>query len=117
MRYNTGGGQRFYKQSDFWPLSIGGIFLFIFIVAFYSEILLALRLMFDYFRLNLDHPVNPLPSDAPKALILLIVNMIVYLGCYFLVLKWVSLFLLPARDSHERPKIFVRFTEYIFRLH
>jgi len=110
-------GRRFYELPDFWPRLIGGILLFIFVIAFHSELLLVLRLILAIFQLILQRPVNPPSADTPAALIILGVNIIVYLGCYFIILKWVSLFVLPAQNSHERQQVYERLIDYIFRLH
>lgn len=110
-------GKRFYERPDFWPRLIGVTFLFTFVVSFCSEIILVWRLMISIIQLILNRPGNPTSPDTPKALILLIVNMIVFLGCYFIILKWVSLFVLPAQNPHDRQQVFERLIEYIFKLH
>jgi hypothetical protein len=110
-------GRRFYKRPDFWPRLIGVTFLFTFVVSFHSELLLVWRLMIALIQLILNQPSNPTSPDTPKALILLVINMIVYLVCYFIILKWVSLFVLPAQNPHERQQVFERLIEYIFKLH
>jgi hypothetical protein len=110
-------GRRFYKRPDFWPRLIGVTFLFTFVVSFHSELLLVWRLMIAFIQLILNQPSNPTAPDTPKALILLVINMIVYLVCYFIILKWVSLFVLPAQNPHERQQVFERLIEYIFKLH
>lgn len=109
--------KRFYKWPDFWPRLIGVTFLFTFVVSFHSELLLVWRLMIAFIQLILNQPSNPTSPDTPKALILLVINMIVYLVCYFIILKWVSLFVLPAQNPHERQQVFERLIEYIFKLH
>jgi hypothetical protein len=117
MKRSMDDRRRFYERPDFWPRLIGGTFLFIFVIAFHSEILLALRLILAFFQLIFQRPVNPPSADTPKALIILGVNIIVYLGCYFIILKWVSLFVLPAQNSHERQQVYERLIEYISKLH
>ncbi len=117
MRRSRDDGKRFYERPDFWPRIMGGTFLLIFVVAFHSEIFLVLRLMFAFFQLILNRPVNPPSSDTPKALMILGVNIIAYLGVYFIILKWVSLFVLPTQTPHERQQVYERLTQYIFKLH
>jgi hypothetical protein len=117
MNRSMDDGRRFYERPDFWPRVIGGTFLFIFVVAFHAEILLALRLILAFFQLILQRPVTPPSPDTPKALIILGINITVYLLCYFIILKWVSPFVLPARNPHERQQVYERLVEYIFQLH
>ncbi len=117
MIRSMGDGKHFYERPNFWPRLIGGAFLLAFLVAFYSEIILVLRLVVAFFQFLSNGQVNPPSQDTPKALILLMVNLVVYLGCYFIILKWVSLFVLPARDSRERQQVFDRLIGYIFKLH
>ena len=117
MRHSLDDGKRFYERPDFWPRLIGGIFLLIFVVSFRAEILVALRMIISFFQYLSNRPISPLSPETPKALILLAVNLIVYLACYFIFLKWISLFVLPSQNSLERQKVYERLTEYIFKLH
>lgn len=110
-------GKRFYERPVFWPRLIGGTFLFIFLVSFRSEIFVVLRVLVSFFQLFLNKPISPTPPETPKALILLAVNLVVFLGCYFIILRWVSLFVLPSKNSHEQQQVSERLTEYIFKLH
>jgi hypothetical protein len=110
-------GKRFYEQPDFWPRLIGLIFLFTFVVSFRSELLLVFRLMIVFIQLIMNRPGNLPSPDTPKAMIVLGINLAVFLGCYFTILKWVSLFVLPAKNSHERQQVYERLIEYISKLH
>ena len=110
-------GKRFYEKPNFWPRLIGVIFLFFFVVSFRSELLLVLRVTVVLFQLILNRPGNPPSPDTPKAMIVLGINLAVYLVCYFIILKWVSLFILPAKNSDEKRQVYDRLIEYIFRLH
>ena len=110
-------GKRFYERSVFWPRLIGVISLLTFGIAFHSEILVVLRVLLAIIQMLLQRPVNVLPADTPKALIVLGINLFVFLGCYFIILKWVSLFVLPAQNPHESQKVYERLTEYVFGLH
>ncbi len=80
-------GRRFYERPVFWPRLIGGILLLIFVIAFRSELLLFLRVLLAIIQTLMFRPVISLPPDTPKKLIILLVNLIVYLGVYFLILK------------------------------
>lgn len=110
-------GKRFYEKPNFWPRLIGVIFLFFFVVSFRSELLLVLRVTVVLFQLILNWPGNPPSPDTPKAMIVLGINLAVYLVCYFIILKWVSLFILPAKNSDEKRQVYDRLIEYIFGLH
>src|SRR3990172_5824160 len=117
MVRSMGDGKHFYERPGFWPRLIGGVFLFTFLVAFSSEIRLVYRILVAFFQVLFYGQASPLSQDTPRALILLMVNLVVYLGVYFLTLKWVSFFVLPARDPRERQQVFDRLMGYIFKLH
>jgi hypothetical protein len=110
-------GKRFYERPVFWPRLIGGILLLIFVIAFRSELLLFLQVVLAIIQTLMFRPAISLPPETPKKLIILLVNLIVYLGVYFLILKWVSFFVLPAHDSEERRKVYGRLVDYVFGLH
>ena len=110
-------GKRFYERPDFLPRFIGVTFLITFVVSFRSEFLVVLRFMIAFIQLILTRRFIPTSTDTPKALILLVINGIVFLGCYFIILKWVSLFVLPAQNPHERQQVYERLVEYISNLH
>jgi hypothetical protein len=110
-------GKRFYERPVFWPRLIGGILLFIFVIAFRSEILLLLRMLLAIIHLLSSQPAINLPPETPRAVLALLVNLFIYLGVFFLILKWVSLFVLPAHDSREKQKVNERLVEYVFGLH
>ena len=110
-------GKRFYERPVFWPRLIGGILLFIFIIAFRSEILLLLRVGLAIIQYFLLRPVISLPPETPRKLIVLLVNLLVYSGVYFIILKWVSFFVLPAHNPQERRKVFGRLFDYVSGIH
>ena len=110
-------GKRFYERPVFWPRLIGVLFLLIFGMIYRSEILLSLQLIIAIIQFLLFQPVNTLSAGTPKALFVLLANLVIFLGCYFITLKWISLFVLPAHDSHERQMVYERLVKYIFGLH
>jgi hypothetical protein len=110
-------GKRFYERPDFLPRLIGVTFLITFVVSFRLEFLVVLRFLIALIQLILTRRFIPTSPDTPKALILLVINGIVFLGCYFIILKWVSLFVLPAQNPHERQQVYERLVEYISKLH
>jgi hypothetical protein len=110
-------GKRFYEQPIFWPRLIGGIFLLLFGIAFRSEMLIFLHLILAIIQFLFFQPINPLSPETPKALLVLLANLAIFLGCYFILLKWFSLFVLPAHDSSTRYKVYEHLVEYIFGLH
>jgi hypothetical protein len=109
--------RRFYERPNFWPFLFGVILTFAFLVAFWSELILLWRLLITFFQLIITGTSDPLPQDTPKALIVLAVNLIVFLICYFIILRWVSFFVLPAHTSGERQQVYERLIEYVFKLH
>jgi hypothetical protein len=110
-------GKRFYERPLFWPRLIGGILLLIFGIAYRSEIYLLLRLVLAIIQSLFLRPVISLPPETPKKLLVLVINLIVYLGVYFIILRWVSFFVLPAHGSQERRKVYERLVEYVFGWH
>ncbi len=110
-------GRHSYAKSDFWPRLVGVILLFVFVIIFRSEFLLVLRLLIVFVQYLFNRPTNPPSHDTPKALIVLGINLILFLGSYFIILKWISLFVLPAHNSHEKQLVYERLIEYIARLH
>ena len=114
-------GKRFYERPVFWPRLIGGIFLLSFIIAFRSEILLFLRVLQVIIQYILKfftyRPVSILPADTPQALLILSVNLIFYLGIYFIILKWISFFVLPAKAGVERQMVYGRLLDYVLGIH
>jgi hypothetical protein len=110
-------GNRFYEKPDFWPRLVGLIFLLFFVVSFRAELLLVLRLVVFLVQLFLNRPGNPLSPETPTALIVLGINLLVFLVCYFIMLKWVSFFVLPARDPDEKRQVYERLIDYILKLH
>jgi len=109
--------KRFYERPDFLPRLIGIIFLIIFVVSFHSEFLVVLRFLIAFIQLILTRRFIPTSPDTPKALIMLVINGTVFLVCYFIILKWVSLFVLPAQNPHEKQQVYERLVEYISKLH
>jgi hypothetical protein len=87
------------------------------VVAFRLEILLVLRLMRASMQFILHQPVNPLSPNTIKALVILGVNIFVYFVFYFIILKWISFFILPAQNPQESKQVYERLIEYIFQLH
>lgn len=110
-------GKRFYERSVFWPRLIGAIFLLIFIIAFWSEFSILLQLIRAIFQLLLFKPVAALPPETPQALLVLLANLIIFVFCFFILLKWISLFVLPSKDPQERKQVYQRLTDYVFGLH
>jgi len=109
--------KRFYERPVFWPRLIGGIFLLIFVIAFHSEVFILIRLILAIFQLLLLRPINALPPETPQALFALLANLIIYGACYFILLKWISLFVLPSVDAKERKQVYQRLTDYVIGLH
>jgi hypothetical protein len=83
----------------------------------FYEILIILHLILAIIQFLFFQPVNPLSPETPKALLVLLANLVIFLVCYFIFLKWVSLFVLPANDSCTRHNVYERLVEYIFGLH
>ena len=110
-------GKFFFERPSFWPRLVGWTILFIFLVSFRSEVSVVLRLMLSFLQFLFHRPISPPPPETPKALILLAANLVVYLGCYFIILRWVSLFVLPSKEINEGQQVYERLTEYIFKLH
>jgi hypothetical protein len=109
--------RRFYERPVFWPRLIGAIFLLIFGIAFHTEIFILLRLLIAIPRLFLFRSINVLPPETPKAILALLVNLIIFLVSYFLVLRWISLFVLPSKDAHEKKLVYERLSDYVLGLH
>jgi len=109
--------QRFYERPTFWPHIFGGVFFFLFVLAFRSQLLLALRVIFIIVQILFHQPVTQLPQGIPQSLIALAINAFTYLVCYLILLRWISLFILPAQNSEQRRQVFDRLIEYIFHLH
>jgi hypothetical protein len=110
-------GKRFYERPIFWPRLVGWIFLLAFVIAFRSEILVLLKLIYAAIQSLLLRPIINLPANTPTALLVLLANLIIYIGCYFIILGWVSLFVLPAHGSEERRKVYERLMGYVNGLH
>jgi hypothetical protein len=114
---NMDNDRRFYERPAFWPRLIGGIFLLIFVIAFHSEVFILIRLILAIFQMLLLRPINALPPETPQALFTLLANLIIYVTCYFVLLKWISLFVLPSKDAKERKQVYQRLVDYVFGLH
>jgi hypothetical protein len=110
-------GKRFYERTAFWPRLIGAIFGLFFLIVFHSELFILLRVIWAIIQSLMLRPVSVLPADTPRALIVLVINLVSYLVCYFIILRWVSLFVLPAQKPEERRKVYERLSEYVFGLH
>ncbi len=109
--------KRFYERPVFWPRLIGAIFLLIFGIAFHFEIFILLHLFLAIIQLLLFKPVLTLPPETPQALLVLLANLIFFLVCYLIILKWVSLFVLPSEDPIESKKVYGRLVDYVVGLH
>jgi hypothetical protein len=110
-------GKRFYDRPVFWPRLIGGIVLLVFGVAFRSEILIFLQLVLAVIKSIFAGAVTPLPRETPSVVLVLLANLIIFVLVYFIALDWVSLFVLPSHNSHEKQKVFERLVEYVFGFH
>ena len=116
MRRSMDDGKRFYEKPDFWPRMVGGVFLLLFIVVFRTEILQVLRVMIFLIQVIINRPGNPPSTDFLKALVVLGINLAIFLVCYFITLRWISLFVLPAQNSTERKNIYDRMVNSISRI-
>ncbi len=110
-------GKRFYERPVFWPRLIGGIFLLSYVIAFRSEILVFLRVLQVIIQYLTLRPVSILPADTPQALLILSVNLIIYIVVYFIILKWISFFVLPAQSGLERQMVYGRLIDYVLGMH
>ena len=117
MRRSMDDGKRFYDKPDFWPRLVGGILILVFIAVFRAEILLVLRLMIFLTQVIINRPGNPPSTDFLKASVVLVINLAIFLACYFITLRWISLFVLPAQNSTERQHIYDRMINSISRIH
>lgn len=109
--------KRFYERPAFWPRFIGALFLLIFVIAFRAEIGVLLKVAQAVYRYLTLKPVGTLPADTPQALLILLVNIVVYLGVYFITLGWISFFVLPSKTTPERQKVNDRLIQYVLGMH
>jgi hypothetical protein len=110
-------GRRFFEKPNFWPRLFGVLFLLIFLIIFRSELLLIWQLMVAFVVFVVKRQLNPVSPDTLRAVTVLMLNLVLYLVVYFLTLKWISLFVLPAHSRSERKQVFTRLVEYVFGLH
>ncbi len=110
-------GKRISERPVFWPRLIGGMLLLVFGIAFRSEILIFFRVVLAVIKSFISETVVPLPRETPSVILVLVANLIIFVLVYFIALSWVSLFVLPSHDSHEKQKVFERLVGYVFGLH
>jgi len=109
--------RHYYERPNFWPRLFGVIFIILFVIAFRLELFLLLRLIVAFFFFLVQRPFAPPSPYTPQALMILAVNAILFVGCYIIFLRWISLFVLPVQNPNERWRVFARLFEYIFNMH
>jgi hypothetical protein len=117
MRGSMDDGKHFYEKPDFWPNLIRAIFLFTFLISFRSELLIVLRMLLILVQRISNQPGTPSSVNIPGALVVLAINFIIYIVCYFITVKWLSFFVLPAQSFEDRRQVYEHLLEYASKLH
>jgi len=107
--------KRFYQRPEFWPRLIGGGFLLAFVIAYWPEIRNVAGAIYAFLVLLVKFRLIEVSPDVPRSVLVLVANAMIFSLSYFLVLRWISVFLLPAHVAEDRKRVFNRLVNFIFQ--